>query len=213
MKKKNTPWRFRLSKWKHSKLLAAASTPCQAVKLMKDSELRGFVLQEFYAKRRGGDLGIRVQNFPRLEVPCMEDDDLLRISDQLGQYGLIEWHDTDDGAGKLMAGVGKITAAGIDVIEGEQKAPLPIQIDHSHHIQNIQIEGQHGGIQVAGAHSNQQQSIEQEIGKIISAIDGANVSEAAKQEAKGLLVKFLQSSAAGAILGPAADALLKHCAI
>jgi len=110
-----------------------------------------------------------------------------------------------------MAGVGKINAFGIDVIEEERTAPLPIQIDQSQHVQHIHIEGQHGGVQVAGAHSSQQQSIEQHIEKLISAIDGASVSEGEKKEAKSLLAKFLKSSAASSIFGSAVTAMLKHC--
>jgi len=177
---------------------------------MKDSYLRGLVLQEFYAKRRGGQIGIGIDGGHCLEVPGVDEQEILRISGQLAQYFLIEWQGQDDPFGKPMLGIGKITAFGVDVIEGERLAPLPIHIDQSHNVQHVHIEGQHGGVQVAGAHSYQHQSIEQDIGKLISAIDAANVSEAAKQETKGLLKQLLQSSAVRAILGPIVGDLLKH---
>ena len=180
---------------------------------MKDSELRGLVLQEFYTKRRDGHIMIGTDGGQCLEIPGIDEQELLRISGQLAQYFLIEWQGEEDTFGKPMFGVGKISALGVDVIEGEQKAPLPIHIDQSHNVQNIHIEGQNGGVQVAGAQSHQNQSIEQDIGKLISAVNGANVSEAAKQEAKGLLAKFLQSSAASSIFGSAVTALLKHCGV
>lgn len=180
---------------------------------MKDSELRALVLQVFYDQRKGGYLGINTGGVPPLQVDGMNEQDVLRISAQLGEYGLIEWNGIDGSSGDLMAGVGKINAFGVDVIEGERQSPLPIQIDQSQHVQHIHIEGQHGGVQVAGAHSHQEQSNHQHIEKLISAIDGASVSEADKQKAKGLLATFLQSSAAGALFGPAVGSLLKHCGL
>jgi hypothetical protein len=164
------------------------------VHTMKDSELRGLVLQAFYDHRRSGYVGLGTQGVVPLQIPGMDANEIVRISRQLSEHGLIQWKGPGASRGDVAVGVGRIT----------------IHIDQSQHVQNIHIEGQHGGVQVAGAYSNQQQSVRQDIEKLISAIDGANVSEAEKKEAKGLLAKFLQSSAVGAILGPVVGALLKH---
>src|SRR5947209_3782634 len=130
---------------------------------MKDSELRSVALKQFYDRRREGYLGLAVGNMPVLEIQEGVDlGDFLRVCNQLGEYGLIEWKGFSDERGNPMGGVGSISAAGIDVAEGAAKPPLPISpisIDQSTHVQHINISGQHGGVQVAGAHSKQEQHL------------------------------------------------------
>ena len=72
---------------------------------------------------------------------------------------------------------------------------------------NIHIEAPHSGVQVTGTNSIQQQSVQKD--KPSNAINGANVSEPEKKEAKGILVTLFQSKAVAEILGSAASGLLK----
>ena len=181
---------------------------------MKDSESRALLLQAFYSKRRDGWLGLGVDTGTPLAFDDrIPPDDVVHLADQLGEAGLIEWKPLNDRLGNPMAGVGKITALGVDVIEGEEESPIPLVIDQSSHVQHINISGQHGGVQVAGAHSSQHQTITSDIEKLVSAINGSNVPDAEKAEAKSKLADFLKTSAAGAIVGQGIGVLLKLCGL
>jgi hypothetical protein len=60
---------------------------------MRDTDLRGIVLQQFYDDRRKGMLGLGVENITNIQVPHGADEqDVLRVCDQLGDSGLLEWH-------------------------------------------------------------------------------------------------------------------------
>jgi hypothetical protein len=96
----------------------------------------------------------------------------------------------------------------VDVIDGDEEPPFPMQFDASTH---IHIGGSADGAQIAGAHSHQAQTITQEIEKLIQAINGSSVSEAEKIEAKSALRKVLESKALGSILGAAVPVLVKLC--
>jgi hypothetical protein len=181
---------------------------------MKDSEARALLLRGFYEKRRAGWLGLGVDTGNPLEFDDrIPQGDVVHLAVQLGEAGLIEWNPAIDHRGNPFAGVGKITALGIDVIDGTQDSPIPLLIDQSSHIQHINISGQHGGVQVSGAHSSQQQNLTHEIERLVSAINSSNVSAGEKEEAKSKLGDFLKTSAAGAIVGQGIGALLKLCGL
>lgn len=91
---------------------------------MKDFELRAIVLEKFYQERRKvskiwGEAGL---------PQSMSPDDFFDICSQLAEHGLISWKPMRDGL-HIKGGVGKITASGIDVIEGKAKAPIAIVFD------------------------------------------------------------------------------------
>jgi hypothetical protein len=169
---------------------------------MKDSELRGFVLQAFYRKRRLGWLGIGINTGEDLEFDDrVPQEDVVRIAAQLADAGLLEWSPLKNNRGNLIAGAGQINAFGVDVIEGTETPPIPIHIDMSSHTFTTNISGQNNNVQVAGANSQQSQNISQEVEKLIQAIDSSAATEEEKSEAKGLLAAFLQSSVITALLG------------
>jgi hypothetical protein len=173
---------------------------------MKDSEVRGRVLQFLYENRRENFIAFgAVQR--ACQIPAdIELGDWLRGCKQLADYNLIEWHGVDDhtGMGQL-GGVAAINAFGVEVAEGDARPPIAIQmIDQS---QQINVTGSQG-VQIAGANSIQQQTISDAFGKVIAAVDGANVSEAEKKEARSLLLKLLESKVAAVILGPAVHFLI-----
>ena len=165
---------------------------------MKDNEIRGLVLQKYYDRRRDGEFQWSKEellNF--LEVASFDHVDLFRACDQLAEHGLIDWHPIHV-RGQTIAGAGKITAFGVDVIEGSVKPPISITLDHSisvHGSSNVQI----------GSHNTQDFSIQ--IGKIVSAIDQSSVSEAQKAEAKSLLKKFLDHPLVASIAGGLASTI------
>ena len=178
---------------------------------MKDTDLRGIILQQFYQRRREGSLGINVSNISGVNLEGLDASDAIRICDQLREAGLIDWKPLPSRTGDSVGGVGKINAFGVDVIEGAAPSPIPLQIDQSTHVQHIHIFGHHGGVQVAGAHSHQHQTIAQELEKLVAAINGSFVPEEEKKEAKSRLAAFLESSATSAVLGPVATKLLELC--
>jgi len=108
---------------------------------MTDGELRGIVLESFYKLRnqqRTCSMWLALPEFTSLESDIHR---LLNICEQLGQHGLIQWKSlnslTADG------GMGKITARGVDVIEGTAHAPITVTL-HDHRISvnqssNVQI--------------------------------------------------------------------------
>ena len=173
---------------------------------MKDSDLRGRALKFLYEHRREPPLLFgRVQD----ATPIPDDidqADWMRVCIQLADFNLIDLDaepPRDASTGEVMCLVAKINGFGTDVMEGEEKPPIAIAIDQS---QQITVSGSQG-VQIAGAHSSQHQTMTDAFEKVITAVDGAAASEADKREAKSLLLKFLGSKVAAAILGPAAGYL------
>jgi len=82
------------------------------------------LLQKYYERRKDGF------TIPTLEEfgGSLSEEDILYGSDQLGQLGLIEWKPLRDG-GRLVAGMGRITPHGIEVVEGS--AMIPAAVDPS----------------------------------------------------------------------------------
>ena len=168
---------------------------------MKDSELRGLILQKYYDKRRKGWFQWKTEDFS--DVPdTMKFDavDLFRACDQLAEYGLIDWKGARGPQNETIGGFGKISAAGADVIEGNVEPPISIVLDQSyrvavHHSSNVQI----GNANV--------QDVTIHIGQLVSAIDESSVSEEEKREAKSLLKKFLEHPLVSSIAGGLASSL------
>jgi hypothetical protein len=167
---------------------------------MMDSELRGIVLKRFYDRR--------IENSDSLIVLTEADfqgrfsfQELQRTCQQLDEKQLIDkWRPNMRGVGPQV-GVGRITAYGIDVVEGTAKPPLSVTLDQSSHIsvtssQNVQI-GNHNVQQFKGY-----------IEQIIHAIDNYPSDEKQKAEAKSLLKKFLEHPLVTAIAGSLASTFL-----
>ena len=151
---------------------------------MKDTELRGLVLQVFYDARHK----IPWLEFNALMSHMMGPADTTQVSnvcDQLAQHRLIDWRAL--GAdGVRAAALGKITAMGVDVIEGTARSPISITL-HDH---RITVTGSTGVIVGDG----NRQDIRMDVGKIVSAIDRSSVSEGEKEEAKSLLERVASNS-------------------
>ena len=146
---------------------------------MKDTEIRGLLLQKYYEIRR------QDYSLPSPEAfgGDLSKEDILYVSDQLGQHGLIEWKPLKADVGGLVGGMGRITAYGIDVVENTATAPIAIQFSQP----NINISGSN----VAIGDSNTQ-TLNIQFDKIVQAIDHSSASDAEKKEAKSLLTKFLE---------------------
>ena len=82
--------------------------------VMKDTELRGLILQAFYDRRQAQSIESPTAGWIDGKTST---DELYRICKQLGDHGLIKWNPFIGGGG-----VGIITAYGVDVVEGEKVA-------------------------------------------------------------------------------------------
>lgn len=174
---------------------------------MKDSDLRSLILKQFYDLRREGFVGIRANGTHPLPIPeGVEVEDALRICVQLEEYGLIDWNGLDDNKGTPFAGAGKIRAAGVDVVDGDQTPPLPMNV--SLFTQNVTVSNS-TGVQIAGDNAHLQQTVTHHVENLIRAIEAAPVSEADKKEAKAKFGELLVTKAADAIFGASTAILLK----
>jgi hypothetical protein len=170
---------------------------------MKDSVVRGRLLQLLYERRSEGSIP-----FGRLEeaVPApggISHRDWLRAVAQLSEYGLIDWSPLEDESGMgLLSGFAKINDFGVKVIETGAAPPIQISIDERW---RTTIPKREQAPRTTSA--PQQQMITDALEKVITAIDQADVSEQEKNKSKSLLRKLLSSKAAIKVLGHGAQSL------
>ena len=171
-------------------------------KFMKDSVVRGCLLQLLFERRSEGSVP-----FGQIEqaVPPpggINRRDWLRALAQLSDYRLIDWTPLEDKSGMgLLSGFAKINDFGVKVLEGGVAPPIQIAISES---RRTTVARQKAPI---GASTSQQQVITEALEKVITAINRAEISEQEKNEAKSSLRKLLGSKAAESVLGPGAQSL------
>ena len=172
-------------------------------KIMKDSVVRGRLLQLLYERRSKGSIP-----FGRLEqaVPPpggISHRDWLRAVAQLSEYGLIDWSPLEDKSGMgLLSGFAKINDFGVKFLETGVAAPIQISIDES---RRTTVPRQKQA--TTAASTPQQERITDALEKVITAIIHADLSKQDKDESKSLLRKLLSSKAAAKVLGAGAQAL------
>src|SRR5436189_470740 len=173
-------------------------------KSMKDSVVRGCLLQLLYERRSEGSIpfGHGEQAVP--PPAGISRRDWLRAVAQLSEYRLIDWTPLEDQSGMgLLSGFAKINDFGIKVLEAGVASPISISIDESR--RTTVPQQQQAPI---AASIPQQQAITKALEKVITAINQADVSEQQKNEAKSFLRKLLGSKAAARMLGPGAHSLV-----
>ena len=170
---------------------------------MKDSVVRGRLLQLLYERRSEGSIP-----FGRIDhaVPPpggISRRDWLRAVAQLAEYGLIDWTPLEDKSGMgQLSGFAKINEFGVKVLEAGVESPIRISIDKSRRTTVPKRE------QAPIATSTpQQQMITEALEKVITAFNQADVSEQERNETKSLLRKLLSGKAALKVLGPDAQSL------
>lgn len=162
---------------------------------MKDTQLRGIILAKYYERRRGQIFTPKPEDFE----PPIEIEDILAISDQLGQHGLIEWKVLKSFGG-IAAGLGKISAFGIDVVEGEATPDIKVEFVQS---KTIYVTGS-SNIMV-GDHN--QMSVTQHIAELARVIDNSTGTPEQKAEAKGLLRRLVEHPLVASVAGGAVGLL------
>ncbi len=170
---------------------------------MKDSVVRGRLLQLLYERRSKGSIpfGHGEQAVP--PPGGISRRDWLRAVAQLSEYRLIDWTPLEDQSGMgLLSGFAKINDFGIKVLETGTAPPIRISIDESRRTKVPRQE------QAPIATSTpQQQVIMEALEKLITAINQADLSKKEKNEAKSSLRKLLGSKAAASVLGAGARSL------
>jgi len=171
-------------------------------KSMKDSVVRGCLLQLLYERRSEGSIPFGQGEQAVLPPGGISRRDWLRALAQLSEYHLIDWTALEDQTGMgLLSGFAKINDFGVKVLEGGVAPPISISIDKSR-LTTVPRR------QTPTAPSTpQQQQIMEALEKVITAINQADVSEQEKNEAKTLLRRLLGSKAAVSVLGPGAQSL------
>jgi hypothetical protein len=172
-------------------------------KFMKDSVVRGCLLQLLYERRSEDSVP-----FGRVEQAVappggISRRDWLRAVAQLSEYGLIDWTPLEDKSGMgQLSGFARINDFGVKVLEAGVAPPIQISIDERRRTSVPRQE------QTPIATSTpEQQMITDALEKVITAINQADVSEQEKNEAKSLLRKLLTSNAAAKVLGAGAQSL------
>jgi hypothetical protein len=171
---------------------------------MKDSVVRGCLLQLLYERRSEGSIPFGHSEEAVPPPGGINRRDWLRAVAQLSEYHLIDWTPLEDQSGMgLLAGFAKINDFGVQVLEAAVVPPIRIVIAESR--QTAVPRPQQGPIK---ASTPQQQVITEALEKVITAINQADVSEQQKNEAKSLLRKLLGSKAAAGVLGAGAQSLV-----
>lgn len=170
---------------------------------MKDSVVRGCLLQLLYERRSEGSIP-----FGRIDqaIPPpggISRRDWLRAVAQLSEYHLIDWIPVEDKSGMgQLSGFAKINDFGVKVLETAVVPPIQISIDESRRTTAPRQK------QAPTATSTpQQERITDALEKVITAINQADLSKQEKDQSKSLLRKLLSSKAAIKVLGAGAQSL------
>jgi len=161
---------------------------------MKDSEVRGIVLERFYDARHK----VEWLSLDALSTHVtVQWTQLANICEQLGQHGLITWKALKELHGTA-TGMGRITAHGVDVVEETARAPITITL---HHDQSIKVSGS-TNVQIGNSNT---QNVQNQLGELVDIIDKMNAAPREKQEAKSLIEKITSNplvvAAWGTVLG------------
>jgi len=169
---------------------------------MKDSVVRGRVLQLLYERRGEGFLpfGAAERAVPAPEG--INNRDWLQALAQLAEYGLIDWKPIEDKSGMgLLGGFARMNEFGMHVLNSSAASPIRITFDESRRAGV-------GGPQEIKMPGAEMQALKDAFEQIILAIGQTSISEGEKKEARSLLLKLLQSKAGGRALGENAQSLI-----
>lgn len=160
---------------------------------MTDTDLRGLILQELYRNRSKGPYKLLGTHFQ----PPIEDEEVLRICEQLKAHGYVEAI-----IPRYVGGIGilvqvGITALGVDVVESGTSTNLRINLVQPQ--QNITVTGSTGVV----IGNNNQQSIQNSVQELVRVIESSAGTPEAKAEAKSRLRQFLEHPLLAAVAGGA----------
>src|SRR5881227_4097717 len=101
-------------------------------KSMKDSVVRGYLLQLLYERRSEGSIPFGQGEQAVLPPGGINRRDWLRAVAQLSEYGLIDWTPLEDQSGMgQLSGFAKINDFGVQAVEAGIAPPIRISTDES----------------------------------------------------------------------------------
>lgn len=160
---------------------------------MTDRDLRGIVLKRFYERRRENERSLIVLTKDDFDENLSRNE-IISICGQLAEKRLIDsWQQNMQGGGPQY-GHGRISAFGIDVIEGSATPPIAITIDQS---RNVTVSGSQN-VQIGDSNS---MDLAYVFNQLSQAIEESNGSEEEKREAQSQLKEFLSHPLVAAIMG------------
>jgi hypothetical protein len=151
---------------------------------MKDSEARGIVLRKCY-ELRGSQSHLEMRDFEDTGLPS---DLVGRMLEQLSEKQLISWNprrSSMTSETRYLVIMAKITAFGVDVIEGDAQPPMAININASVNVHGSQ------GVQIGGQGNTLNVTLDVE--RLNSFINSSGASVHEKEEAKGILKKMFEN--------------------
>jgi hypothetical protein len=163
---------------------------------MKDSELRGYILEWYYDRRRERELPAPKPADLGVDVT---EQDILHVCDQLGELNYLDWESlksSDYEGDYFRVGIGKINAYGIDVVEGNLTPAIKVEFVQ-HNNNTVTITGSTNVNNIIGSNNTLTLS------ELAKAIESATATPQEKEEAKTLLRKFLEHPLVSAIAGSA----------
>lgn len=156
---------------------------------MKDSEVRGVILQRLYDIRHSNNGMIDIPD--GLGLMNIEPTVLGNCAAQLDEQGLVKFRQVI-GHG-YRSGYGSITAFGVDVVEGNVRAPIAVTIDSSINVAGSQ------GVQIGG--QGNVQNVTLDVEKMINMVDSGDGTVIEKEEAKSILKKLAENKIVQGVLG------------
>jgi hypothetical protein len=162
--------------------------------VMKDTELRGLLLQAFYERRQ--TRGILRPSAAWIDSKT-SNDEVVRISEQLGDHWLLDWHPDYEG------GAGSITAYGVDVVEGQRSPDIAVQL-----VQHYTTNVTNSANVIVG--NNNSQTVVNAFEEILRAIESSSSDTASKAQSKSLLSQLASSPVIAQIIGQATKFGLDH---
>jgi hypothetical protein len=96
---------------------------------MPDAELRGKLLKVFYDRRHNANGWVPTSDIDTSGGEFVDRQVIGGICSQLAEVGLIEWKPLIGGIEGFVIGMAKITATGVDVIDGARPSPIAININ------------------------------------------------------------------------------------
>src|SRR5213075_417883 len=141
-------------------------------KFMKDSVVRGCLLQLLYERRSEDSIAFGQAEQAVPPPGGISRRDWLRAVAQLSEYHLIDWTPLEDQSGMgLLSGFAKINDFGVKVLEGGVASPIRISFDESRRT-TIRQDQQ----APAAPGTPQQQAIMEALEKVIIAINQSDAS-------------------------------------
>jgi hypothetical protein len=164
---------------------------------LTDTELRGLVLKAFYDRRKSRNPVMPSSEWINHETTI---DELGRICKQLGEHKLIAWTPFIG-----FGGIGEITAHGIDVVEGQVRVDIPIQLIRNY---TANITGSTNVI----VGDNNRQDLGTAFELLLHAVDSYQGSDAEKEESRGLINQLAKSPVFAQVVGQLMRFGLDHLA-